>query len=212
MKFSHIVACEVDTTPLMLNLLRRPDLWNKNPCRLSPLGPHHETQDIFLRYKDERPCIKSGDWSKFSDPHIPDWYESIDHLPEALPIIFDLMARVKGEMLGGVFLYKVSPGKRIYSHIDRGWHPDFYDKFNVCLQSNPQAAFVYPDEAMVQRKGDVHWFRNDIPHMVINNGPDDHVVLTVCIRLDRGARVPWSPAGWTIDAQQRALHGLSERT
>jgi len=193
------IASGVDVTPLLLDLQRQPHLWDKNPCRLTKRAPHHETQDIILRYKDERPHLEANDWRTFSDEHIPEWYESIDHLPSARPLIFSLMGRVQGEMLGGVFIYKVTPGKRIYPHVDKGWHPAFYDKFNVCLQSNPKAGFLYEDEAMVQRRGDVHWFRNDVRHEVINEGPDDHVVMTVCIRIDGGARVPWSPEGWSMD-------------
>lgn len=204
MKCYAQVAAGLDVTPLMLDLQRQPHLWNKNPCRLSTRGPHHETQDIFLRYKDERPHIESGVWKGFSAEHIPEWYRSIDMLPHAKGIALDLMARFRGEMLGGIFLYKVEPGKRIYAHADPGWHPEFYDKFNVCIQSNPRAAFQYPKdgEAMVQRAGDVHWFRNDVVHEVVNEGESDHIVMTVCIRIDRGDRVPWSPEGWTMDKSQ----------
>lgn len=190
---------QADTTPLLLDLQRQPFLWDKNPCRLSKHGPHHETQDIFIRYKDERPHIASGDWSSICDEHIPSWYQTSDLLPGARSIALDLMARVRGEMLGGVFIYKVEPGKRIHSHTDKGWHPSFYEKFNVCLQSNDRASFNYDGEKLLQKAGDVHWFRNDVPHDVTNEGDDDHVILTVCIRQDRGNRVPWSPAEWSMD-------------
>lgn len=194
------VASGIDVMPLMLDLNRQPELWNKNPCRLSKRGPHHETQDIILRYKDETPNIKSNDWSNFGDEHIPEWYASIDRLPAVKKLALDLMARVGGEMLGAVLIYKVPPDKRIYPHADPGWHVGYYDKYNVCLQSSPQAAFVYEGQSMVQKPGDVHWFRNDVKHSVFNHGTEDHVVLTVCIRQDRGRRVPWSPEGWAMDS------------
>lgn len=193
------IAEGVNVGPLMCELLCQPDLWNRNPCRLSKRGPHHETQDIFLRYRDETEHMKSGDWSKFSDPHIAEWYKASDYLPSARPIIFDLMRKFEAGMLGGVFVYKVEPGKQIYRHTDKGWHPDFYDKFNICLQSNPEAAFCYDTDRMVQKAGDVHWFRNDIDHWVVNEGKNDHIVMTVCMRLDNGYRVPFSPEGWTMD-------------
>jgi len=196
--YSLQIVSGADVIPLLLDIKRQPELWDKNPCRLSKKGPHHETQDIILRYKDETPNIASGDWSKFSDEHIPDWYASADRLPMARKMALDLMARVGGEMLGAVLIYKVSPGRQIYSHKDPGWHAGFYDKYNVCLQSNMQSAFVYEGESMVQRQGDIHWFRNDVKHAVINQGEDDHIVMTVCIRQDRGQRVPWSPKGWTL--------------
>jgi hypothetical protein len=188
-----------DVSALVAELDAHGELWNRNPCRLSKRGPHHETDDIFLRYKDERPNLQAGDWSNFSDEHIPSWYAGIDMLPAARAIIFGLMGKFSGEMLGGVFIYRMRPGSRIYGHVDRGWHPEYFEKFNVCLRSNPAARFIYADDAMVQDAGEVHWFRNDVRHDVVNEGETDHIVMTVCIRMDSGGRVPPSPDGWTMD-------------
>ena len=195
------IAAGLDVMPLLLELQRNAHLWDKNPLRLSRTAPHYETSDIVLRARDERPHIESCDWKNFSDEHISTWYQNSDMLPAAKPFCFDLMKRVNGEQLGGVFIYRLKPGAQIYPHVDTGWHPEFYDKYNICLQSNPQAAFYYDDERMVQRAGDVHFFRNDSMHGVINEGDTDHIVMIVCIRSDRGERCPWSPEGWTFDQQ-----------
>lgn len=189
----------VDVLPLLFEVKKQPELWNRNPCRLSRNAPHHETQDMFLRYRDDTPFIKSNEWSKFVDKDIEDWNKTIDFLPSAKPVIFDVMSRVQGEMLGGVFIYKLQPGSKIYPHEDHGWHPEFYDKFNICLQSNSKAAFCYDGEAMFQEQGDIHFFKNDVKHWVVNEGEIDHIVMTVCVRTDRGFRVPWSPEGWSRD-------------
>lgn len=178
---NFLKVCEnVNTEPLLQKLLANPDLWNKNPCRLSKRGPHYETQDIFLRYKDETENLQNASWSNFGDPHLAEWYKAIEYLPESKPLIFDLMRLAQGEILGGVFIYKVEPGKQIYSHIDTGWHAEYFDKFNICLQSNEKAAFVYENERMVQKAGDIHLFRNDVNHWVVNEGETDHIVLVVC--------------------------------
>ena len=193
------VASGVDVHPLLFAIHQQPELWNKNPARLSKRGPHRDSDDIWLRYKDERPHIESNSWDGFCDPHIPEWYYAIDKLPQARPIIYDIISKTKAEMLGGVLIYRVRPGKRIHPHVDTGWHPEFYDKFNVCLTSNARAHFAYTDETMIQMPGDVHWFRNDVEHEVVNGGISDHIIMTVCVRLDRGERVPASPEGWTLD-------------
>lgn len=200
------IASGIDTFPLLLEIHRHPELWNKNPCRLSEVGPHHETQDMFLRYKDEKENRESNDWKNFSAEHIPVWNKTIDFLPSAKPLIYDLMHRVKSDMLGGVFVYKIEPGKQIYPHIDKGWHPDFYEKFNICLQSNNQTRFFYENEAMIQQAGDVHVFKNDVTHWVKNEGSCDHIILTVCLKLDKGERVDWSPEGWTFDNSMKSLN------
>jgi hypothetical protein len=199
--FLHF-ASGVDTLPLLLEVQRQPELWGKNPARMSRKAPHYETQDIVLRSKDERPCLKDyTQWLKFSDQHIPKWYKSVDFLPSARKLVYDLMRATNAESLGSVFIYRLQPGTKIYPHVDGGWHAEFHDKFNICLQSNPKAQFIYDDEVMTQRPGDVHHFRNDVNHSVVNDGDCDHIVMIVSLRLDRGERVPWSPEGWSIDKQ-----------
>lgn len=179
------IGSGVDVMPLVTELHRQPHLWNRNDVRLSKAGPHWQTDDIWLRYKDESENKKSGDYRNFSDPHDGVWYPAYYALPSARSMIFDLMRRVEGERIGGIFIYRVAPGKKIFPHIDTGWHVNYFDKFNICLQSNPQAAFVYDEdgEAMVQRPGDVHRFVNTRTHSVVNDGSDDHIVMTVCIRV-----------------------------
>lgn len=197
--YFSLVTRGIEVDALLCEIERQPDLWNKNPCRLSKRAPHHETQDMILRYRDETTFRESGQWSTFVDEHIPMWNKTIDYLPSAKNIIFEIFTAVRGEVLGGVFIYKLQPGTKIFPHVDRGWHPEFYDKFNVCLSSNPKTAFYYEDAAMIQEKGDIHWFRNDVKHWVRNDGDTDHIVMTVCARLDRGERAPWSPKGWHPD-------------
>lgn len=183
------IGAGVDVMPLLLEI-KRQDLWDKNQARLYPTSPHRETHDIWLRYNDEKKHKETGDYSTFNDPHDGVWYPAFYALPAARPIIFNLMARVEGERLGGVLIYNVPAGKKIYPHVDTGWHVDYFEKFNICLSSNPKARFCYAGETMFAKPGDVHWFINNIEHEVFNDGEDDHIVMTVCIRTHNyGARV-----------------------
>ena len=179
------------TMPLLLELQRQPELWNRDLERLDFAGsPHRETSDVWLRYKDKRPHVESGDFSGFNDPHYGVWYPSYYALPAARPLIFSLMSSVLGEALGGVLIYKIPPGKRIYPHVDTGWHVEYFDKFNLALQCDPNTVFRYPGsgEEMRVQTGDVHWFRNDLEHEVVNEGKEDHIVMTVCIHVDKGGQ------------------------
>ena len=42
---------------------------------------------IYLSWKTEN--FESGDFSNFSDKHIPVWYKAIDHLPYVKKLCFD---------------------------------------------------------------------------------------------------------------------------
>jgi hypothetical protein len=183
------IATGVQTAPLLLELQRQPELWDRNSARLTKNGPHHETHDIWLRYKDETENKKKGDYSNFSDPHDGVWYPAYYALQTAKPLIFNLMAAVQGERLGGVLLYKIPPGRKIHPHTDTGWHVDYYDKFNIYLQADAKTAFCYATGEEIRAKsGDVYYFVNNVEHEVINKGDDDHIVLTVCIRIDKGGK------------------------
>lgn len=182
------IASGIDVMPLALEIKRQPHLWDRDMERLSVHGPHRETQDIWLRYKDKRENTQSKNWDNFADPHDPIWYPAFYELPSARKLIFDLMARVQGERLGGVLIYRVPPGKQIYVHTDTGWHPEYYEKFNFSIQSQPGCAFYYPedDEVMTSNTGDVYWFRNTIPHGVRNASAEDQIIMTVCIKTHGG--------------------------
>lgn len=178
------LASGVAVEPLMAQLSANPDLWDRDVERLSDRGPHHQTHDIWLRYRDKAPHVASGDWSGFADPHVPIWYPAAEVLSATRPMLDALMAATRGEMLGGVLIYSVPAGAEILVHTDTGWHPEYFAKFNVALQSQAGCAFYYPDhgQEMCAETGDLHWFRNTVPHGVRNTSDCDQLILTACIR------------------------------
>lgn len=185
MNFARI-AQGVDVQPIRYELERQPALWNRNPARLDQRGPHRETDDIWIRYNDEAKH-KDKNYAGFNDAHDSIWYPSYYLLPSLRNLIFNLMRAVEGERLGGVLIYRVPPGKQIYPHTDAGWHVEYFDKYNVYLQSDPRARFCFSDgTAIAATTGDVYWFRNDVEHAVVNESDEPLLVLTVCARVNKG--------------------------
>lgn len=173
----------VPVANLLAELEAKPHLWDANPLRLFREGPHWQTHDIWLRYKDDTENKKTGDYSNFNDPHHPIWYPPFYELPATVPLLFGLMAAVQGEHLGGALIYSIPPGKEIFVHSDPGWHAHYHAKFNFALQSQSGCSFYYPDtgESMEAETGDLHWFRNTVPHGVKNNSDRDQIILTCTI-------------------------------
>src|ERR1700761_9837165 len=101
--YTHLQS-GVEVAPLVYQLAAHPELWDKNNARLQTAGPHRETHDIWLHYKDQSENLASQDWRNFGDQHFPIWYPAAAILTEAQPLIFGLMSAVQGEMLGGVLL------------------------------------------------------------------------------------------------------------
>lgn len=175
----------INVAPVLHALDRQPKLWDSIIDRAnSPDSPHRDVSDIWVRYNAFANLAKSP--STFNDPHIPVWYPAWQALPELRPIVFDLMARLQGEVLGGILITKVPAGKSVHPHIDRGWHVEYYDKFYVQIQGSEGCEFCCDDEGKIERftpkTGQVYLFDNRMLHWVDNKSDIDRITLIVCIR------------------------------
>jgi hypothetical protein len=183
------LICEgVDVEPLAMLLDSRPDLWNTHRIRKeSPGSPHAQMSDIWVRYNDVAPYESSGDYRRFNDVHVPIWYPAYDVLaPFVRPVIAELMARVEGEMLGGVLITKIPPGGRIAPHLDYGWHVEYYEKFYLSIQSAPGSIFGCDDGGIIEqlnpKTGEIWLFDNKKNHWVVNGSDIDRITMIICIR------------------------------
>lgn len=164
--------------PLMAAIARQSELWNQNTLRTTHVKtPHTEVSDIWLRFNEIPENVEE----------IIDDHESIDYpafslLPQARPLIFDLMRLVEGKRLGRVLITKLIPGAKIYPHVDGGEHAAYYERYHIILQNNAGSIFRCGDEALCMNAGDVYWFNNAIEHEVINNSADDRLTLIVDVK------------------------------
>lgn len=182
----------IDVAPLVSALDAHPELWDANGFRKNGQGtPHSRMSDIWVRYNDVSPYAARGDYAGFNDAHVPIWYPAYDVLREQLdPLLFPLMQRVSGEMLGGILITRIPAGEGIAPHVDRGWHVEYYDKFYLSLRSAPGAIFQCGEEFINPAPGDLYHFDNRLEHWVKNESDSDRMTLIVCIRADRRR---WSP-------------------
>lgn len=190
MKHFLKVMERVDVRSLADQLDLHPELWDQHKIRKEAPGtPHSQMSDIWVRFNDVAPFDLSGDYSKFSDPHVPVWYPAWDALPALKPIVFDLMAKVRGEMLGGVLITRIPPGAGIDPHRDKSWHVDYFDKFYLSIRSAPGAMFGCEHDGVRELlnpiPGDIWRFDNRKLHWVHNGSTQDRITLIICIRTDR---------------------------
>lgn len=178
----RLIADNIDATDLRDTLVKNPEFFGLYDFRGSTYdSPHTQMRDIWVRYKDVVPHLVANDMRGFTDEHEPIWYPIAKMIPEVFPIVTELMERVQAKRLGGVLITKVPPGGRIDPHVDRGWHAAYYDKYYVPILNNDGATFNFPDGAIAPNYGEVYWFRNDVPHWVINDSDTDRIAMIVCI-------------------------------
>lgn len=190
-----MIASGIDVAPVLAELAANEDLWNEHTARqTAPGGPHKQADDIWVRFNDVAP-FEAGErpWSEFSNEHVPIWYRAWDALPSLRPIVFDLMAKVQGEMLCAVLITRIPPGSGVDPHSDSSWHVSYTDKFYISLQSEPGARFHCIEdtgavESLEPKAGECWRFDNRKKHAVTNRSQVDRLTLIVCIRTEMFGR------------------------
>lgn len=168
----------INVIPLQLELQRQPQLWNQNRARTeNPTSPHREVDDIWPRYQAGKDLTDNS--------HESVWLPPSDLLPEVKTHARAVMSLVRGDALGGILITKIPPGRRVYPHIDTGWHAHSYDKFALQIAAHPQQAFCYEEGQHVTNTGDLFWFNNQAEHWVINDSPCDRITMIICVKLDK---------------------------
>jgi hypothetical protein len=183
------IAAGVDVLPLNLAIKRMPELWKADTyLRDYPQGPFGEIESIMLRFPVKTVVETEAELQAVQIHY--DQHENIDYpayktLPEARPLIMQLMARVGGERLGRCMINKIAPGGRIFPHADTPVHADYYSRFHIVLQSSPGVVFRAGDEQTYMATGEAWWFDNKQEHEVINNSAHDRIHMIVDVRTSK---------------------------
>jgi hypothetical protein len=183
------ISAGVDVLQLLLAIKRRPDLWKEDTyLRDYPQGPFSQIESIMLRFPVKSVHETETELQKHLSTY--DQHESVDYpayklLPEARPLVMNLMHYVGGERLGRVMINKIAPGGVIYPHADTPAHAEYYSRFHIVLQSQPGVVFRAGDEQVYMATGEVWWFDNAQEHEVINNSADDRIHMIIDIRTSR---------------------------
>lgn len=189
---SHFLrlASNLNVTPLMLAIARRPELWKEDTfLRHYPQGPFGEIESIMLRFP-EKIVFDGPDAEEklalYKSNRLPgfDQHESVDYpsykvLHEARPLIMGLFSMVQGERLGRCIINKIKPGGRIFPHPDTPEHANYYRRFHIVLQSEPGVRFRCADEEAYFETGSAFWFNNKLEHEVVNNSNADRIHLVI---------------------------------
>lgn len=186
------LATGVSVTPLLLAIARlhkSHGVWKEDTyLRDYPQGPFTEIESIILRFPPRTVC-ETEEALRAHEANF-DQHENVDQpvfkaLPEARPLVFNLMAAVEGERLGRVIINKIAPGGRIFPHADTPAHAEYWDRFHVVLQSAPGCKFRCADEEVHMPTGSVWWFNNRLEHEVVNNSAVDRIHMIVDIRTSK---------------------------
>ena len=186
MRNFQLVAHNIDVLPLVAAIQARPGLWNAHDFRTTYTGtPHRDADDILLRFSAPGKTADPNHLADVLQDTEPVFYPAWRDLPQARPIVFDLMRRMEAVSLGRVIITRVRPGGRIAPHADiDGDYCAREDgmRFHVVLQGLPGSLYHCGNETVAMLTGSVWWFQHREVHAVENNSIDDRIHLLVDFR------------------------------
>lgn len=172
--------------PLLADLQRRADLWDAHTPR-TKTWVHAQASDIWVRYNAWENY--HGSLLKMSHEHTPVWYPAYEALPSLQGLIAACAERVGAVDLGGIFLTRLGPGKRILRHADSGWHAETYSlKFAYQVQGDADQAFCFDGHALSALPGELYLFDNLQPHWVYNMSDKPRITLLMTAKPPQDGR------------------------
>lgn len=189
MRHFQKIAQNLDVLPLAHSIQKQPRLWNAQKFRTEfPGTPHVDVDDIWLRFSTEEATKNSADVGPvIGDNHIV-FHAAWDYLPEAQPVILDLMRRVRAYQLDRVLITRIRPGGVILPHADNeGGYVNEEDRarYHVILRGDGGNLFHCGDETVAMQTGEVWWFDALTTHACENRGADDRIHMLVDVRTFR---------------------------
>jgi len=176
------VTTGLDVLPLVYAISRQAWLWDMHPLRTQfPGSPHAEVSDILCRFQQPQ---AGADVTTTNADHECVPYPAWHALPELLPLVFGLAARIQATRIGRVLITNLRPGCTIPSHIDSAPHSIYYLRHHIVLCSPQNCYFQIEDEMVQMRPGECWKVRNDLEHSVVNDGPTERWSLIVDLHCD----------------------------
>ena len=173
--------------PLVMALHTQPHLWNRDNFRTTYTGtPHRDVDDILLRFSSPDKTTDPDHLVGVLEDTGPVFYPAWQALPQARPIVFDLMRRIEAVSLGRVIITRLRPGARIAPHADTDGAYVARDdglRFHVVLQGLPGSLYHCGGETVQMLSSQVWWFAHKEVHSVENNSADDRLHLLVDFRV-----------------------------
>lgn len=179
---------EVDTLVALGSI--KDEMWHSDTyLRDYPQGPFGETDSIILRFPPRTVHETEAELAKAVvtiDEHENVWLPVSEQLPEIKRLVFDLARMVESTRIGRVIINRILPGGQIFRHADTPSHANYWSRYHIVLHALPGVKFYCGEdgqEEMVEMvTNEVWFFRNELPHEVINESADPRLHLVIDLK------------------------------
>lgn len=184
MKNFQRLATGVNVEPLLNEILRQPELWDKDTFRTAfPNSTMANSNDIIVRfpdvykYKDQ----KSAEALKeFYDNTAPIWFPAYEKLPSLKHMLKEFMYAYNAYGIGRVIIAKNAPGKGFAAHSDvEGEYVNNTKgaRYHLVLKGLEGNMVRCGDESVSMHTGELWWFNTRLEHEGMNISKDDRIHL-----------------------------------
>ena len=176
------LASGVDTSAVLLDLMRTPELWDQNTTRTTFEGtPFAACSDIWVRFRPASDLTSSeAHKTEYRCVNWPAWHA----LPSLRPLVRAIKQQVDPIEVGSILITRLPPSARMLPHSDCGsWAAEWYNTKVHAVLAGSAVAMCDGEEAMF-RQGDLYSFDNLLMHSVSNRGTEDRIALIVSMRCE----------------------------
>lgn len=174
MKNFGLIKSGLKIKPLLDAIERQPHLWEEIKVRQDYKDSAHKyTESIFLRWCKE--LTVSAAFKDLKSMKYPAW----DKLPEAVPLIEQVLELVGSIELGRVLIVNLKPGAEIAPHCDEGEVAAHFERFHVPLYSDHGNEFHCENENVHMGAGELWVFNNKKEHWLKNGSANPRIHLIV---------------------------------
>ena len=176
MKNFRTILTGINPLPLLRQVEAHPELWNSDEEWMQ-----RKAETVLSAQRN----IVLRDIVRAPPGHLPFANRgALRWLDEAVPIVFDLMRALPGEVLAQIIISRMAPGEVIAPHIDevRPGFPRNYQRYQIPLSVRQGVRFRCGDEELFMKPGNAYWFDNSILHSVENKSTEDRISMRVDIR------------------------------
>jgi hypothetical protein len=171
-ELEHLVTLD----ELRSEIEKNADRWFGNTKRQDTIAVQKNTQSIFLRSA----VIPRGSGIQANDAQESIFSSDAPRFPKACSILACLAKALHGD-LGRALLVRLSPGEKVYRHVDEGAYYLIRDRYHLVVDSSSGSYMWCGGEEVTMRDGELWWFNNKMPHESLNSSPHwrTHVIFDV---------------------------------
>lgn len=171
-RYFRRLRSDIDATPFLDEIAALDDAWGRATSRQEKIRVQRETQSIPLRGLRKSALLGRAR----RDVHESRWTTGSALFPRFRALIEET-AEALNCVPGRAKIVRLSPGRRVYPHIDRGDYYRLHQRHHMVLQSSLGSWLRSGDEEVRMREGELWWFDNRQVHEAYNDGEQERIHL-----------------------------------